>query len=325
VELALKSRVPVIPVCVRGVKVPAVEQLPEGIQGLSYRNAVSMSPQPGGDDGLEQLHRDLGSFLYTAGFPKGSIRRDAAGRYVPEGVWFKEVGGDWQLGARMDGQPTESQHWESLLWWALAFLLFISMIYSIFSIITLDLSYKTLSDALTTPPAQQGPPGDVPAAIPPSPEDQIAEVKRLPLRDRIYYFSILPFLMDKYLIYFLSFLIILINILTLNRKCRNYFIFFLISRFGRSVVSRRKDRIRVREGVPLFSRSVEAEIASVESIETRENGFGLVINRGGLLQLVECFEFGKNLSIRKRLFISRALARLLEAKQETNPGNDSPG
>ena len=51
-ESALKRNIPVIPVLVRGVSIPPAERLPASIQDLSYRNGISVRPDP-------DFHRDI--------------------------------------------------------------------------------------------------------------------------------------------------------------------------------------------------------------------------------------------------------------------------
>jgi hypothetical protein len=81
--------------------------------------------------------------------------------------------------------------------------------------------------------------------------------------------------------------------------------------FGATLIARRGKLIEVSDGVRYLDRSFTTAVAEVESIEVRADGFGLVVKRGGLLDIIECFEFGKLLSIRKKLFLVRALGKLL--------------
>ncbi|MDF0674738.1 MAG: SUMF1/EgtB/PvdO family nonheme iron enzyme [Nitrospira sp.] len=52
IESALKRQIPVIPVLVRGAKIPAAERLPASIQDLSYRHGIEVRPDP-------DFHRDM--------------------------------------------------------------------------------------------------------------------------------------------------------------------------------------------------------------------------------------------------------------------------
>ena len=52
IESALKRQIPVIPVLVQGVKIPAAECLPSSIQDLSYRHAINVRVDP-------DFHRDM--------------------------------------------------------------------------------------------------------------------------------------------------------------------------------------------------------------------------------------------------------------------------
>ena len=51
-EAALERRIPVIPVLVRGASVPSEQELPASLVALSYRNAISVRPDP-------DFHRDM--------------------------------------------------------------------------------------------------------------------------------------------------------------------------------------------------------------------------------------------------------------------------
>ncbi len=52
IESALKRQIPVIPILVSGASIPPAEQLPACIQDLSYRNAITVRPDP-------DFHRDM--------------------------------------------------------------------------------------------------------------------------------------------------------------------------------------------------------------------------------------------------------------------------
>jgi hypothetical protein len=52
IELALERGIPVIPVLVDGVEVPAEEDLPQSIAGLAYRHAAKVRYDP-------DFHRDM--------------------------------------------------------------------------------------------------------------------------------------------------------------------------------------------------------------------------------------------------------------------------
>ena len=52
IESALKRQIPVIPVLVSGASIPLAERLPASIQDLSYRNGISVRPDP-------DFHRDM--------------------------------------------------------------------------------------------------------------------------------------------------------------------------------------------------------------------------------------------------------------------------
>ena len=52
IESAMKRQIPVIPVMVSGASIPPVERLPASLQELSYRNGISVRPDP-------DFHRDM--------------------------------------------------------------------------------------------------------------------------------------------------------------------------------------------------------------------------------------------------------------------------
>lgn len=52
IESALRRGIPVIPVLVGGASIPPVEQLPDGMQDLSYRHGIAVRPDP-------DFHRDM--------------------------------------------------------------------------------------------------------------------------------------------------------------------------------------------------------------------------------------------------------------------------
>ena len=52
IESALKRQIPVIPVLVRGAKIPEVQRIPASIQALSYRHGIVVRPDP-------DFHKDM--------------------------------------------------------------------------------------------------------------------------------------------------------------------------------------------------------------------------------------------------------------------------
>ncbi len=52
IEAALERKIPVIPVLVRGAKMPTSDQLPESLKGLAFRNGIPVRPDP-------DFHRDM--------------------------------------------------------------------------------------------------------------------------------------------------------------------------------------------------------------------------------------------------------------------------
>lgn len=51
-ESALQRKIPVIPVLVRGAKMPSSENLPDSLKGLAFRNGIPVRPDP-------DFHRDM--------------------------------------------------------------------------------------------------------------------------------------------------------------------------------------------------------------------------------------------------------------------------
>jgi hypothetical protein len=52
IESALERKIPVIPVLVRGAKMPSSEHLPDSLKGLAFRNGIPVRPDP-------DFHRDM--------------------------------------------------------------------------------------------------------------------------------------------------------------------------------------------------------------------------------------------------------------------------
>ncbi len=59
IESALKRNIPVIPLLVSGAKMPAVEDLPESLRGLAFRNGTQIRPAPDFRVDMERLIKNL--------------------------------------------------------------------------------------------------------------------------------------------------------------------------------------------------------------------------------------------------------------------------
>ncbi len=63
IEIALRRRLPVIPVLVGDTRMPAAERLPPGLIDFSYRNAIRVDPGVDFDHHMERLLRAIGAIL----------------------------------------------------------------------------------------------------------------------------------------------------------------------------------------------------------------------------------------------------------------------
>jgi hypothetical protein len=59
IETALKRKIPVIPVLVDGVKMPAAHELPQALAGLVYYNGVMVRPDPDFHHDMDRLSRAI--------------------------------------------------------------------------------------------------------------------------------------------------------------------------------------------------------------------------------------------------------------------------
>ena len=75
---ALKRGIPVIPVLVRGAKMPSAEQLPDDLKELAYRNCVELTHARWRSDVqllVEALHRLLGENENSAPIDSAALQR----------------------------------------------------------------------------------------------------------------------------------------------------------------------------------------------------------------------------------------------------------
>jgi hypothetical protein len=72
---ALRRDIPVIPVLVRGAKMPRVEQLPNDLQELAYRNAVELTHARWKSD-VQVLIHSLRPFMSEPGIPNAERRKE---------------------------------------------------------------------------------------------------------------------------------------------------------------------------------------------------------------------------------------------------------
>jgi len=63
IESALERRIPVIPVLVDGIEVPAEEELPESLGRLAYYNGISVRPDPDFHHDMDRLVRGIEQLL----------------------------------------------------------------------------------------------------------------------------------------------------------------------------------------------------------------------------------------------------------------------
>lgn len=64
-EAALKRDIPVVPVLVQGAEIPAVDDLPELLQSLSYRNGIPVRPDPDFHQDMDRLIKGIEGYLKT--------------------------------------------------------------------------------------------------------------------------------------------------------------------------------------------------------------------------------------------------------------------
>jgi hypothetical protein len=270
VELALSSKVPVIPVLIRSAKLPPAEALPEKLKPLRYRNAVVFDPEAGDESALNALREDLADYVVAGRGERGASRRDAKGRYIPSGVSFVEWQTGWSLKAHHEVLPLRAYHWPG-------------------NFLSVTLSLVILGLIV----------GAVPMIIWREPGSISAPIFGSVREDFVVYFDLLlglPFVLG-----------ILLCLPFVRRPYHTW----LNNRFGSTGISLRGEVLRVSDGLPFVSRVVAANLDSVESFQIREEGFALVVNWGGRLDILKCYEFGKRLSIAKRLFIARSMSKLL--------------
>jgi hypothetical protein len=240
VELALSSKAPVIPVLLRGAGLPPAEVLPEKLKPLKYRNAVVFDPESADESALKALREDLADYVVAGRAGRGAPRRDAKGRYIPNGVSVVEWRTGWTLKATHEDLPIRFYHWPA-----------------IFLSVTLSLAILgLLVGAVPVLVGERG--GNVGAPI----IGHVSEGTAL-------YFAVLVWLS-----FALGFLLCLPFV-------RRQYHAWLNNRFGSTVISLRGEILRVSDGLPFVSRVVKARLDSVESFEIREEGFGLVVDRGG--------------------------------------------
>jgi len=63
IESALKRRIPVIPILVRGATIPKEEELPTSLRGLAYRNGIPIRPDPDFHKDMDRLISGLDKIL----------------------------------------------------------------------------------------------------------------------------------------------------------------------------------------------------------------------------------------------------------------------
>jgi len=63
IESALRRDIPVIPLLVRGASVPSVEELPEALQKLAFRNAIEVRPDPDFNNDVNRLILNIDNHL----------------------------------------------------------------------------------------------------------------------------------------------------------------------------------------------------------------------------------------------------------------------
>lgn len=66
IEAALKRDIPVVPVLVQGASMPTLEDLPEILQSLVYRNGVPVRPDPDFHQDMDRLIRGIEGYLKKA-------------------------------------------------------------------------------------------------------------------------------------------------------------------------------------------------------------------------------------------------------------------
>jgi hypothetical protein len=59
IEAALRREIPVIPILVQGVEMPTADDLPEGIQGLAFRNGIQVRPDPDFHNDMNRMIKGL--------------------------------------------------------------------------------------------------------------------------------------------------------------------------------------------------------------------------------------------------------------------------
>jgi len=67
IESALKRGIPVIPLLVRGARMPEEDELPPSLQKLVYRNAIPVRPDPDFNNDIKKLISSLEKFMFASG------------------------------------------------------------------------------------------------------------------------------------------------------------------------------------------------------------------------------------------------------------------
>jgi hypothetical protein len=62
-EAALKRDIPVVPVLVQGSSIPAVDDLPELLQSLAYRNGIPVRSDPDFHGDMDRLIQGIEGYL----------------------------------------------------------------------------------------------------------------------------------------------------------------------------------------------------------------------------------------------------------------------
>ena len=105
VEVALRKRIPVVPVLVAKATMPNPSELPEALQDFAYRNAIKVDAFEDFDDHVRRLTRSLDRLLQSAGVrpPRIEVQKGA------EQERDKAVGDVTALGAKQDDQQEAAE------------------------------------------------------------------------------------------------------------------------------------------------------------------------------------------------------------------------
>src|SRR6516225_4959456 len=105
VEVALRKRIPVVPVLVAKATMPNPNELPEVLQDFAYRHAIKVDAFEDFDDHVRRLTRSLDRLLQSAGVrpPRIEVQKGA------EQERDKAVGDVTALGAKQDDQQEAAE------------------------------------------------------------------------------------------------------------------------------------------------------------------------------------------------------------------------